>query len=216
MEWIVPLIAAVLLFIFFLMYLPKKGICCETSAIDLFILSLFIYHLGDLFLWSGWVNYEVARRIASVGFYLEIPFLLLLTCHLLPKNRRSILVKFISYLLLIPWVYAIVMIGRSPIVFLEGKGEADENFIYLMILFFVISILFIVINAFRAGSLREDGFGRKLGKRLGWGAIFFTILYLLIFSSIELIGQDLTWLFGIVSVIFALLLQVKQPAGIKE
>ncbi len=206
MEWIVPLIAVIILVIFFVYFLIKKEKSKENSAIILITLSLLVYHIGDLFLWSGWLGYEIARRIASIGFYFEIPFMLLLMYQLLPTEKRQIGVKIISAILLIPWIVAIIMIGKSPIVFLEGWGTYDENFVYALILCFVISIVFIVINAFRAKKFRDDALGKKLSNFFAIACIIFTVLYLFIFSSIQTMEVDLTWLFGIVSIFFVIML----------
>ena len=206
MEWIVPFMAVIILLILFVYFLVKKSKSKEDTAIILITLSLLVYHLGDLFLWSGWIGYEIARRIASIGFYFEIPFMLLLMYWLLPAEKRQLGVKIISAILLIPWIVAIIMIGKSPIVFLEGLGTYNESFVYILILCFVISIVFIVINAFRAKKFREDALGKKLSSFFAIASIIFTVLYLIIFSSIQTVGVDLTWLFGIISIFYVITL----------
>ncbi|MFC1731565.1 hypothetical protein ACFL6I_14710 [candidate division KSB1 bacterium] len=206
MEWIVPLIATTILALFFIYFLAKKNRTKEIFAISLVTLSMLIYHIGDLFLWSEWMDYEIARRIASIGFYLEIPFMILLMYLLLPKEKHSMFMRIASTILFIPWIVALLMICKSPIVFLENHGEFNENFVYLLILCFVISIIFIAIKAFRANKFREDKIGKKLSNRFAIGVIVYTVLYLIIFSSMETFGQDLTWLFGIASIIFVFML----------
>ncbi|MBN2017169.1 MAG: hypothetical protein JW794_03405 [Candidatus Cloacimonetes bacterium] len=206
MEWIVPFMAVIILLILFVYFLVKKSKSKEDTAIILITLSLLVYHLGDLFLWSGWIGYEIARRIASIGFYFEIPFMLLLMYWLLPAEKRQLGVKIISAILLIPWIVAIIMIGKSPIVFLEGLGTYNESFVYILILCFLISIVFIVLNAFRAKKFREDALGKKLSSFFAIASIIFTVLYLIIFSSIQTVGVDLTWLFGIISIFYVITL----------
>lgn len=198
--------AVIILLILFVYFLVKKSKSKEDTAIILITLSLLVYHLGDLFLWSGWIGYEIARRIASIGFYFEIPFMLLLMYWLLPAEKRQLGVKIISAILLIPWIVAIIMIGKSPIVFLEGLGTYNESFVYILILCFLISIVFIVLNAFRAKKFREDALGKKLSSFFAIASIIFTVLYLIIFSSIQTVGVDLTWLFGIISIFYVITL----------
>jgi hypothetical protein len=209
MEWLIPLFALVSLTGLVLLGLIRKNRPKEFNALILLAATMAIYHLGDTLLWSDWGDYEISRRIASIGFYLEIPAMLLLLYFIIPIERQSIFYRILSLIFYIPWVYAIIMIGKSPIVFLEGHGTYDEDFVYMIILAFVLSAVFIAWTSFLSVGWNKDLHLKKLSNNLGWGVIIFTILYLIIFSSIETLGVDLTWLFGLVSVFFILSLWMK-------
>lgn len=207
MEWIVSLATAVVLIVFIVIAFTRPPTKEKAPVIFLF-LALLIYHIGDCGLWYGY-DYELVRRIASVGFYFIMPFSLWLMYVLLPKERMNFFIRIIALLLIIPWIYALVMVNESPLVFLQEyltePDEAYETFIMGLVLIFVIGTLFAAIVGFRAAKFRDD-YGKGFARNFSWGLIIYTVLILCLFMSVDLFGYDATWLFGIPTTIFSILL----------
>lgn len=207
MKWIVSLITLGFLVVFIIVAFNRQSTKERTPALML-LFALLIYHIGDMGLWAGW-DYEIVRRIASVGFYFIMPFSLWLMYVLVPKEKMNLFIRIVTLLLIIPWIYAIVMIKGSPLVFLEEQmpvmEEAYESFIMMLVLFFVVGTIFTAIVGFIAARKRDD-YGKGLALKFSWGIIIYTVLILCFFMSIDLFGIDLTWLFGIATVIYSLLI----------
>jgi hypothetical protein len=205
MFWIVPLIAAIVMAGFLIYFLTIKDKPKEMTGIILITLSLLVYHIGDVLLWAGW-NYEVARRIASVGFYFEIPFILLLMYYLISKEKRNLFIRIFTWILIIPWIVALVLIYKSPLVFLEGQGTRNEIMANICLVCFIIAILFAIIMGFRSVKFRSDAYGKKLAKYFASGSIVLIVLYLALWSTFLAVQYDSTWLIGVVNICYVVLL----------
>jgi len=203
MEWLVPVIALIFLFIFLIYLLSRKDRSVEINTLIPLVLSLLVYHFGDLGLWAGW-QYELVRRVASVGFYFIVPFMLLIMYHLLPKEKRGWFSKLFSLIMLIPWVYALIVLYKTPLVYL-GKAD-DENFIYLLVISFIIAFIFIIINSYRAVKFHTVEFNKKFSRNFGTSLIILLVSYLLLWGSIDAFGYDATYLFGFANIIWALII----------
>lgn len=202
MEWIVSLLTLVFLFIFLFYLLIRKKKHDFTVLIPI-TMAFIVYHLGDLGLWCGWY-YEIVRRIASVGFYFIIPCLLLIMHKLLPKTEKNWFVNIFSVILLLPWVYALIILAKSPLIYLDEP--ADENFVYLLVAAFVIAVIFIVIYGFRAAKIISDIYRKIIARNFSVSLIIMLILYLLLWGSIDAFGYDATYLFGFANLIFIFIL----------
>jgi hypothetical protein len=205
MLWIVPLIAVLVLAGFLIYFLTIKDKPKEMRGLILLTLSLLVYHIGDTLLWAGW-NYEVARRIASVGFYFEIPFILLLMYYLVPKEKMNLFIRIFTGVLMLPWLVALILVYKWPIVYLGEPDPQNETIIYALIICFIIAIIFAVIVGFRAAKFRSDAFGKKLARYFSITSIVLVVLYLFLWSTIETIDYDATWLFGVVSIFYVVFL----------
>lgn len=205
MKWIVPLVAVFFLVVFLVIFLVRKQRPKEYNGLIVIVISLLVYHIGDLGLWAGW-NYEVVRRIASIGFYFEMPFILLLMYYLVPGEKMNLFTRIATLVLMLPWLIALFLIGNSPLVYLEGQGSVNENLMYFLVLSFIVAAVFAVINGFMAGRFRQDEAGKKLAGMFSRATIILTILYVVLWSTIPAFNYDATWLFGIVSMIYVFLL----------
>ncbi|MBN2461451.1 MAG: hypothetical protein JXB60_07570 [Candidatus Cloacimonetes bacterium] len=212
MKWIIPLLGLLFMLFFFIYLLCRKNKPKETRGIILTALALAVYHLGDVGLWGGWY-YELVRRIASVGFYFLVPFLLLTMYMLLPKENRGWFIKVFTWLMIIPWIIALVIVYKSPLIFLEEMGGGNESMTYALVLAFIIAFIFIISNGFRTVKLRSDETGKNMGKKLAVSLIVMLILYLLLWGSIDAFGYDATYLFAVANIIWALIIW---PPALKE
>jgi hypothetical protein len=207
MKWIVSLVTIVVLLVFIIIAFTRHAGKERNPAI-LLMIALLIYHVGDCGLWYGY-DYELVRRIASVGFYFIMPFSLWLMYLLVPKEKMNLLIRIITLVLILPWIYALVAVKDSPLVFLQDHvlvpDEAYENFIMGLVLLFTLGTIFAAIVGFRAAKFRED-YGKKLAKNFSWGLIIYNVLILCLFMSIDAFGYDATWWFGVPATIYALLI----------
>jgi hypothetical protein len=204
MLWIVPLIAVLVMAGFLIYFLTIKDKPKEMKGLILITLSLLVYHIGDTLLWAKW-DYEVARRIASVGFYFEMPFILLLMYYLVPKEKMNLFIRIFTSILMLPWLAALVVVYKWPIIYLDPNPKND-TLIYALIICFIIAIIFAVIVGFRAAKFRSDAFGKKLARYFSITSIVLVVLYLFLWSTIETMDYDATWLFGVVSIFYVVLL----------
>lgn len=206
MKWMVSMAAVVVLLIFIIIAFTRHATKERTPALLLFF-ALLIYHIGDIGLWYGY-DYELTRRIASVGFYFIMPWSLWLMYVLTPAEKMNYFIRIVTLLLMIPWVYALVMIDASPLVFLEemmpAPDEAYETFVMGLVGVFVLGTLFAAVIGFRAARHRAD-YGKRLARYFSWGLIIYTVMILCLFMSIDMFGYDATWWFGVPSVLYALL-----------
>lgn len=205
MEWIVSLTAIVFLIFMVYYFLSKKDKPREISAIVLVLLGFIVYHIGDAGLWAGW-KYELVRRIASIGFYFEIPFMILLLYYLVPKEKKSMLFRWLGLILILPWLAALIMVYKYPLVYLEGQGEVSETFVYALVLSFILAVIFLAVYGFSAVKWRNDVFGKKLSRMFSIASIVLVLLYVILWSSIDAFGYDATWLFGLATVIWTLMI----------
>jgi hypothetical protein len=226
MVWIPPAIGLVVALVLFIYLLLKKNKSKEVTGVMLFALALTVYHLGDLGMWLwGSISqetYDWFRRIASVGYYFELPALLYLTYYCLPQEKRTMLVKVISWILVIPWVVALVWVYNSPNNFLEPPNIPDtfdpgknETLMISLILCFMIGVIFASVNGFRAAKVRT-GAAKGLSKTVAVASLIFLILEFILFSLIDAMKYDPTWLFGLISLIWILMVWPKTNAMLKE
>ncbi len=214
MEWIVSLATLVVLLVFIILAFLKKSQKEKLPVILLFF-AFFVYHIGDMGLWYE-CNYEVYRRIASAGFYLIMPFALLLMYVLVPKEKMNLFIRIATLVLILPWIYAFVMIGSNPLVYLhEVTPVRNANFEMILVLSFVIGTLFCAIVGYRAARFRED-YGRRLAKHFSLGIVIYTLIILCLFMSEDAFGYDATWLFGVATVFFAILLLLGMECKSRE
>jgi hypothetical protein len=208
MKWL-PSILALLLLLYFL-YLTVPAFRSPKTYLKyfvLYLLALFVYHIGDAMLWGGLWNYEIVRRIASVGFYFEIPCLLALVYALLPKESRGTPFRVITAVLCLPWLYALVVVGSSPLVFLEGKGVKYEDIMYALVLAYLIAIIFIYIVGMK-GAKKLEGDMKDFLKKICLASLVMLIGYVLLWSSMDIVKDDYTFLFGIVTIIWLLIVRL--------
>lgn len=204
MKWIVSLITLIVLVILLILVFRQKKSKEKTPMIFL-LFAFIVYHIGDMGLWGG-CEYEMIRRIASAGFYFVIPFSLWLMYILLPNEKMTMLIRIVTLILMLPWLYAFIVLYKAPLVFLEDyPGTEHETLTYLLILSFVIAVLFAAIVGFRASKFRDD-YGKRLAKFFYLGLIIYTIIILILFSSIDAFGYDATWFFGVATVIYSMML----------
>lgn len=207
MYWIVSLITSILLVIFFFWFIRIKNKPKETKPAILLTLAFLVYHIGDLGLWAGW-DYEVFRRIASIGFYLIIPFSLLLMYMVLSKDHMNLFVRIVTLIFILPWITYIVLIGNYPLVYLDTYEliVPCDWYVQGAILIFVVGAIWAIINGYRAGKLRADALGKKLGNLFATGLLVYTVLLLCMYFSFELFDVDLSWLMDIATFIYILLI----------
>lgn len=208
MKWIPPLLALIVLAIFMGYFFTRKTRSKEVTGFLMVAGAFFIYHLGDLGMWAGW-NYELFRRIASLGYYLEIPALLYLAYQLLSPEQRAGWVKTLSWLLCVPWVVAIVLLKDYPNNFLEYPNLPEgmdpgrhDTLVNTLILFFIIGVIVVAMFAFRAAKTAE-GAKKSLAKAVGWATIILLVLEIVLFAFIEAVKYDPTYLFGFISIFWA-------------
>lgn len=206
MEWIVSLITVIFLIVMIIIYFAEKAKYPEKKGILLVLFSFLIYHIGDIGLWYG-CNYELVRRIASIGFYFEIPFMLIFMYYLVPKEKRSMFMRIFSLIMMLPWLIALILVYSYPLVFLEEMGGKSENLMYSLVLFFIIAIVFMAVYGFKASRKREDAFGQKLARLFAVASIVLIILYLFFWSTMDAFDYDATYLFGIATVAWTILIR---------
>ncbi len=215
MEWIVSLITAVFLIFLIIMTLSGKEKYPEKKAILMVLFSFLVYHIGDIGLWYG-CNYELVRRIASIGFYFEIPFMLYLMYLLVPKEKRTMFMRIFSLLMMLPWVVALALIYQYPLVFLEEMGGQSENLVYALVLFFIIAIVFMAIYGYKAAKLRVDLQGKKLAKAFANASIILLIMYLVLWSTMDAFGYDATYLFGVATITWSVFTRMATCARLNK
>jgi len=204
MKWIVSLITLIVLLLLLILVFRQSKTKEKTPFIFL-LFSLIVYHIGDMGLWGG-CEYELIRRIASAGFYFIMPFSLWLMYVLVPKEKMNMFIRIVTLILMLPWLYALIVLYEAPLVFLEEyPGTEHETLTYVLILSFVIAVVFAAVVGFSASKFRED-YGKKLAKYFSWGLIVYTIIILVLFSSIDAFGYDATWFIGVGTIIYSFLL----------
>lgn len=208
MEWLFPLLGLIVLAIFIVLLLSKKNKPKEVSGVMMFAVALFVYHVGDMLMWgfssqSQWY-YELFRRIASFGYYLEIPALLYLGYYCIPEGKRTPFSKIFSWILVIPWIIAILLIIKMPNNYLLPPNIPESfdpgihlNLIYTLILFYIVGVVFVVIKTLK-GAKQREGAGKNLCQTVGIATLIQLIAYLIIFSFAE--TYDATYLFGLISI----------------
>jgi hypothetical protein len=208
------IIAMVVLGIFAGIFFGKKNAPKDFRAVILVAGSFFLYHFGDMGMWAGW-HYELFRRIASLGYYLEMPAMLYLAYLCLPESKRTGLVKGISLLLALPWAGAIIALPKYPNNFLEYPNIPQnidpgkhEELVMALILIFAIGVVIVAVNAFRAAKYRE-GAAKCFCKAIGWATIVMLIAEFVLFSLVEAIKYDSTYLFGFISLTWILWVGLK-------
>lgn len=206
MKWIVSLITIIFLIVMIIIYFAEKAKYPEKKGILLVLFSFLVYHIGDIGLWYG-CNYELVRRIASIGFYFEIPFMLVFMYYLVPKEKRSMFMRIFSLFMMLPWLVALILIYGYPLVFLEDMGGKSENLMYSLVLFFIVAIIFITVYGFKAAKKREDAFGKKLSRYFAIASIILIILYLFFWSTMDAFNYDATYLFGLATIIWSLIIR---------
>lgn len=206
MKWIVSLITVVFLIVMIIIYLAEKEKHPEKRGILLVLISFLVYHIGDIGLWAGY-HYELVRRIASIGFYFEIPFMLLLMYYLVPKEKRSMFMRIFTLIMMLPWLIALLLVYGYPLVFLEEMGGKSENLMYTLVLCFIVAIIFMAIYGFKAAKNREDAFGKKLSRLFAIASIILIIMYLFFWSTMDAFNYDATFLFGIATVTWTIIIR---------
>ncbi len=224
MEWLPPLLGLIVLVIFIIYFLGKKNKPKEVTGVLLFAAALFIYHLGDLGMWAwgsaSQLHYEIFRRIASLGYYLEIPALLYLSYHCLPPEKRTGFVKIMSLILCLPWIVAILLLKNMPNNFLLPPNIPEtfdpgvhEDLVYILVLFYIISVVFVAIKTIGTAKLKS-GAGKSLCRTVGIVTVIMLIAYLVIFSFVE--TYDATYLFGLISIFWIVTVGKEALSYLKE
>jgi len=224
MEWIFPLLGLITLVVFIFLLLSKPEKPKEVMGVLLFATALFVYHVGDMLMW-GWSNtqvcYDLFRSIASLGYYLEIPALLYLGYVCIPAEKRTQFTKIFSWILVVPWIIAIILLFfRMPNNYLTPPNIPAEidpginmNLIYVLILFYIISVIFVVIKTLKGAKLLE-GAGQSLCKMVGIITLIQLIAYLIIFAFAE--TYDATYLFGLISIFWIVMVGKEALAVLKK
>ena len=224
MEWLPPLLGLIVLAVFIAVFLTRKNKPKEVVGVLFFAIALFIYHVGDVLMW-GWGGlsqgyYEVFRRIASLGYYLEIPALLYLGYYCIPEEKRTQFTKIFSWILVIPWVVAVLLIIKMPNNYLLPPNIPDTfdpgvnlNLIYALIVFYIIGVVFVAVKTIKGAKLREGG-GKSLCKTVGIVTLIQLVAYLIIFSFAE--TYDATYLFGLISIFWIVTVGKEAMAYLKE
>jgi len=221
MEWMIPAISFCFLTIVAVFLFLRKNKPPEVNAVFYAALSLMIYHFGDMGMWAGW-NYELFRRIASIGYYLEIPAFIYLAYICLPQEKRTLLTRVFSFVLCVPWLIAVLLIKSTPNNFLEypniplgvDSGK-NENFVMTMILCFSIGVIFVAITAFRAARVRKSAAG-SLSRTIAWATIVMLISEFVLFAMVETLHYDSTYLFGFISIFWISWVGMKANCYLKE
>lgn len=198
MKWLPPALALIVLAVFIISLLGRRSRAQEIGGLILFALSLFIYHLGDLGLWAGW-DYETTRRIASFGFYLQVPLLLYLVYICLPESRRTTAYRIVWALLSLPWVVALLMLGSQALVYLEGMPGKNETLISTLVVAYIIAFLFGIVRLYQAVKLPETH-EPALSRTIARTSLIYLIALVALWSLIEITGYDPTYLFGLASI----------------
>lgn len=208
MVWLFPLLGVIVLAIYIILFLSKQSKPKEVTGVMLFAIALFVYHVGDMLMWGlgslSQGNYELFRRIASLGYYLEIPALLYLGYYCIPEGKRTSFTRIFSWILVIPWIVALLLIFNMPNNYLTPPNIPETfdpgihlNLIYTLILFYIIGVVFVVIKTLQAAKQRA-GAGGSLCKTVGIATLIQLIAYLVIFSFAD--SYDATFLFGLISI----------------
>ncbi len=214
MEWIVSLITTVCLVGFLIWFLTRKHKPREMPAVILLTVAFLIYHIGDWGLWGG-CQYEFIRRVASVGFCLMIPMILLLMYMITSKDHMNLFYRIITLILTLPWIAGIIMVYKYPIVYLETyPGTGTPLAMWIALISFIVGMIFVIIMGYRASRLRTDPMGKSLGCNFATGSLIFTVIIIFLWYSPEILGKDYTWFFGVATIIFMLFICIGM--GVKK
>jgi hypothetical protein len=207
MEWIPSALALLFMIYSFVTLLPQFTKSPQAKALLFFIAGLIIYHHADIAVWSQW-HYRWTRRVASLGFYTEIPLLLYMLYVFLPSEKRTKSLVIISLILCLPWLCALALIKSAPLVYLQTLSTPNETLMYSLVVSFLIAGIFIAATCFKNAKSAPEKIAALL-KTFGKAMVIMLVGYVILWSTIDAIGYDATYLFGVVNVIVVCMLKDK-------